>query len=159
VVSVSVLRRLGFLDELTSDELNKVADIADEATLRSGQRVFSEGMHARDIYVLLEGAVEIRMRRDSRTEAFTVATIEPGEIFGWSALIEPFSLTASAEVTEKSRVMSIHGGALRDLFEENPRVGYLFMKEINRIVGSRLRNLRRATSGMLGSGGESAILG
>ncbi len=159
MVSVSVLRNLGFLEELTSDELANVAEIANEATLADGQRVFSQGMHARDIYVLLEGAAEIRMRRNSRAGAFTLATIEPGEIFGWSALIEPFSLTASAEVTKKSRVITIHGQALSDLFEQNPHVGYVFMKEITRIVGSRLRNLRRAISGLLSGGGESALTG
>ena len=50
-------------------------------------------------------------------------TIGPGDTFGWPALIESGTATASARAIEQVELLRIEGKLLRDLCSEDPRLG------------------------------------
>jgi len=69
--------------------------------------------------------------------------IEPGEIFGWSAVAEPYTFTAAAYTVEDSEIFSIRGDVLRGIFKKNNHIGYKIMIKIAAVISSRLRSLNR----------------
>lgn len=142
MVSVATIKGINIFRELADYELENVAKTAYEETYESGQRIFAEGAWAQRMYVLVEGEIDIRIRPNRDAEQLTVDTVKEGEIFGWSSLTEPYSLTAAALAVKKSKVIVFRGDGLRDLFEKNNHIGFLVMKGIASVISSRLRKTR-----------------
>jgi CRP-like cAMP-binding protein len=68
----------------------------------------------------------------------TVYTVGKGEIFGWSALVPPHRLTASARCEGKADVMMINGKELTEFLEKDKHIGYVVMKNLSALISSRL---------------------
>ncbi len=83
------------------------------------------------------------MRGNMGKEQLPIDTVGPGEIFGWSAVTEPYTFTAAAYTVEKSELLVVDGRALRDLFKKNNHIGYKVMVKISSVVSSRLRQLNQ----------------
>jgi CRP-like cAMP-binding protein len=136
--------------------------IARDAVVRSheaGSVLFEEGDMASELFGLLEGEVELSilfrdrvLKADVRHEEYVhkrfeiietelvFDTIEPGEIFAWSALVAPHQLTSNARCTQPSKVMALPAGSLADLFEQAPRSGSVFMQRLAGVIAQRLRH-------------------
>ncbi len=123
-------------------KLENIAKLAHVRIYEPDHRVFAEAALARRMFILLDGEVEIRIRQARDSEQITVDTINENETFGWSALTQPYSLTAAAWVTKKSTVVEIGGDVLRDLFEKNNHIGCLVMKGAASVISGRLRRNR-----------------
>lgn len=142
MMPIEKLRNYDVFKELKDDELIAVASIGDQQFFEPQIRIFSEGNYATKIYFLIEGEVKIQLRSESDSEPLTIETITPGNFFAWSALTEPYSLTATALATKKTLVGVWRADALRDIFEENTHIGYVFMKEICFTISSRYKHIR-----------------
>ncbi|MCR4393445.1 MAG: cyclic nucleotide-binding domain-containing protein, partial [Dehalococcoidales bacterium] len=68
-------------------------------------------------------------------------TLHEGDVFGWSCLIQdrPWS---TLRVIDPTEVLTVDGSALLNLFEENPRIGYIVMRHLAGLIASRLRRNR-----------------
>lgn len=62
----------------------------------------------------------------------------PGEVFGWSSLVDRRKYTASAECLEACRLLKIHREALLRIFEKYPASGMLFYRRLAGLIGERL---------------------
>ena len=142
MISVGEIKNFEIFKDLNDDELNEIISIGEKQSFESQQKIFREGSWARKIYLLLDGEVKIQFKSNTQSEVLTIETISRGDIFGWSALTEPYSLTATALSSRKSVVIAWRGDALRDLFERNIRIGYVFMDEIARVISSRYKHTR-----------------
>ena len=76
-----------------------------------------------------------------------VDTITKGDVFGWSSLVTPHSLTMSAICTKPSSVLVVDGAELGELMDNNYSLGYEIMKGLVRVIGARLRDLRGRFAG------------
>lgn len=142
MVKIGEIKNFEIFKDLNDDELNELVSIAEKRSLDPQQRIFGEGEWARKIYLLLDGKIRIQFKSNAETEILTIETINKGDIFGWSAVTEPYSLTATALSDCKSTVIAWRGDALRDLFEKNPHLGYVFVREIARVISSRYKHAR-----------------
>ncbi|MDI6756382.1 MAG: cyclic nucleotide-binding domain-containing protein, partial [Thermodesulfobacteriota bacterium] len=106
------------------------------------EKVLIEGEPLRAFYVLLKGAVSIKMRLAEHGELVLSTLKETGEIFGWSALVEEGRSTATAECLEETRILSFAKKDIEDLFRRNPALGYQFMKRLATLISRRLQNTR-----------------
>ncbi len=122
VVTPEILQRSRFLVFPEAAWLQGLAAIAEQVNFDDNQLIFRQGEPARSLYVLLEGSVKLYSKDKEGKEVHT-GTINAGEPFGISALIEPYILTASARTAAPCRALKINGKALRDLTKENPALG------------------------------------
>ena len=113
-----------------------------EASYPAGEKVLVEGGPAESIYILLQGAVAIKVRIEEHGELVLSMLTQIGEIFGWSALVEEGRFTASAECLAESRIISFQREKLEDLFARDLNLGYLFMKRLASLISRRLENTR-----------------
>ncbi len=72
----------------------------------------------------------------------TVHTAKPGEVFGWSALVEPYIYTASAKCVGKVEEIYLKGQDLMGLFEQSPHTGCVVMRNLSSSISSRLTETR-----------------
>lgn len=157
MISPELLRRYPFFANLSEDQLVTLAQAASEVTVEANHYFFRDGDELDSFYLVVEGeaaiaievpdqAVEQKVSRQLtgklQTTDVVVSTIEPGDVFGWSALVPPHESTASGKATTASRVIAINAAQLRPSFEEDTAFGYLMMQKAAQVTRERLRDLR-----------------
>jgi len=140
MVSTDILKSISLFSGLTQTELAGIAKLCRERTYESGSVIFTIGGSATDVYLLETGKVDIQIEFKiyDYEISTTVYTVGKGEIFGWSALVPPHRLTASARCEGKADVMMINGKELMEYLEKDRRIGYVVMKNLSALVSSRL---------------------
>lgn len=147
MISPELLRRYKFFGPLNESQLKAIAMNSQEESYASGTIIFEEGQKANDLYLLIDGSMELyfSIEPESKSEArkdFHVGDINPGEIFGISALIEPYTLTLSTRTRSPSRVIRIKAEALRSLCYEDSKMGCVFLKQVSKAAMERLNATR-----------------
>ena len=147
MISPELLRRYPFFGPFNDEQLKDIAKIADEATAEAGEELFEECAPADALYLLLEGSVELSYKSEEEfhpktSKEFSVGDINPGEVFAISSLISPYVLNATARATRPSKYVKIDSKALREMCEENPRMGYVAMHQVTKTIMERLAYTR-----------------
>jgi CRP-like cAMP-binding protein len=142
-----MLKRCEVFVGLDDSDLQKIADLPSwhKYTYEQGERVFNDKDKATHFYVLEEGEIRlvVTLHNDKEHEVTEVPvdTITRGDIFGWSSLVPPYSLTMAAVCTKQSAVLAVDGTDLISLMDGNQTLGYEVMKGLVRIISARLRDL------------------
>ena len=143
MVSPELLRRFPFFSGLTDEEIKSIAMVSDEERHEASTFIFREGDKAQKMYVLIEGTVDIMVNTDEEgLERETVSTLNHGDVFCWSSVVEPHSLTASAFAATPVRVVAIDGAGLRAMFELDCHLGFRILQKAAVIISSRLKDTR-----------------
>lgn len=149
---IDILKSSKLFNGLSDEVLEKIAGICREESYKRGATIISEGDRAQNLYILEEGLVAIRIQPAAQESIMVSALKEKGQIFGWSALVEPGKYSASAVCLEDSKVIVIQAATLLALLEEFPAVGFVVMRKLVAIVGSRLRDTQQQLTSALTSG-------
>jgi CRP-like cAMP-binding protein len=88
-------------------------------------------------------ASEMRIQVPPYNRKLTVATLTKGQVCAWSAIVEPYVLTASVKCVEPSEIIAMKASDLQRLFKENPRIELVIMRNLTKIIASRLRDSHR----------------
>jgi CRP-like cAMP-binding protein len=147
MISPELLRRYPVFSQLRDQDLKLIAMISEEFKLPAGSKLFEEGDPANYLYLLIEGAVDLSFTSKEEfhpdtEKVFPVGEINPGELFGISAVIEPYVYTASQGVSQDSRIIRIDAAGLRTLMSDDASVGYLLMHQIAKSLMERLTYTR-----------------
>ena len=132
------IKEVDLFHGIPSHIIDEIAGLATEEAYPAGHILFRAGDFAESLYILEDGWVALNYKikgEDSIT--FTVA--EPGNIFGWSALVEPNRYTAAAKCVDDSKVIRLDGVQLEHVFERHPHEGFIVMKRLAGIIASRIQ--------------------
>jgi CRP-like cAMP-binding protein len=99
--------------------------------------IFKTDDEASAIYELVEGTVDIMVLEREHVH-YTVT--RPGEIFGWSALVEPYVYTATARAATMVKAIGIDRGAIEAVVTRHPAEGLIIYKNLASIIGQRLKS-------------------
>lgn len=127
------------LRPLSKDGLATVGAAAERRVYERGEILFREGDVAEDCFLLETGYVAIEIEIGSGKRAM-IHTVSPGDFFGWSALVPPKHMTASARAVEPSTVIAIPGNVLDEVFEKEPAAGLDVMRGVSRVITLRLKD-------------------
>jgi signal-transduction protein with cAMP-binding, CBS, and nucleotidyltransferase domain len=142
---INILARCEVFIGLADKDLIKIASLPSIhcKTFEAGEIVSMENQPAENLYILVEGQVELRLNLEGIIEGpnqwMKVDTVSQGSIFGWSALIQPYVYTRMAICSMKSKMLAINGAELMHLMEEDEHIGYEVMHSIACVIASRLR--------------------
>jgi len=153
MILIRALRKSPIFKDLTDDELERVAALCREEVYEAGATIFEEGSLADYLYIVEDGKVVLEMELElqpyASSKQTTIEVVTKGEVFGWSALVEPYIRTLSARCMERAKVIVIKGSDLLNLFESEPHIGHRMMGKISQIVASRLRDTRQKLTDFL----------
>ncbi len=141
MVSPELLRRYPFFANFTDQELKGLAMLAEEQRYAAGDSIFSEGEAARKSYLIVEGSVDIVMIIDGFNHV-GVASLGAGEWLAWSALIPPYTLSATGHAAAPATLVAFDGPALLAMCEVDPHFGYRLMAKIAQVISERLHDTR-----------------
>lgn len=147
MVPLQLLRRFPFFSFMNETELKAIAMIAEELNLDPGDVLVEANTRAHSLYFLTKGSLPYYMVvtsehiPDYRQEYF-VGYINPEDIFGISALLEPYSYTATMRADKPCTVIKIDAPALRALCEVDPQLSVGLMKAVAQAAMERLQMTR-----------------
>lgn len=128
----TLFRRLG------AAELERLRQVAQARTFRSGENIFKEGDAGDGLYILTDGQVEISVQlREGVRHVF--ALIEPGQVFGEMAVVEDQPRSASAVACEAVAAFFVPRAEMLELVAASPALALALLREIS----GRLREFNR----------------
>jgi CRP/FNR family transcriptional regulator, cyclic AMP receptor protein len=139
-----------FLTRLSPATRESILSLAQAYHFKVGDTIFREGDPATMLYIVNTGRVAIEVHIPSKGRQ-TIMSAGPGELFSWSALVEPQIETASARATEETEVYGMKSGALMDLFNERCRVGFEVYHALSVVITMRLVATRLQLLDMYGT--------
>ena len=147
MISPETLRRYPFFGSLDFNQLNEIAKISNTVTFAKGEMIFEECNPADSLYLVLEGLVDLyyRSTREDQSKPpkeFLAGEISPGEFLGFSSLIEPYVLNATARASQNTRAIKIDSSELRNLCEKDSLLGYRVMTKLAKEAIERLIAVR-----------------
>ena len=140
-ISIQDLRGVDIFAGLADHELEQIAKICSRRSYHAGERCAIQGETADEIGIISEGKVSIEMRIEVApyTQTLGIHTLTRGNLFAWSALVEPNVLTASARCISEVETIRIKTSDLQRLLRENPAIERIVMKNLATIISFRLR--------------------
>jgi CRP-like cAMP-binding protein len=117
-------------------DLDAVARICHIREVPAGEELTVEGASAERLYLFSRGKAIVKVRSPEGGQV-VIDELGRGDILGWSAVMEPYTYTASAWTTEPSELIVVDGERLRELCETNRHVGYEVVKGIGEVISRR----------------------
>jgi CRP-like cAMP-binding protein len=114
--------------------ITRIANGAEEQNYKKNSVIFKKGEDAFHFYVLAAGDIHIEI---PETEEILVIN-RPGEVFGWSALVEPYQYTATAKCVRDVRVIKVSRDIVEAAIKDHPSDGLEVLKNLTRIIASRV---------------------
>lgn len=141
-VSIDELRGVDVFTGLADHELEQIARVCRRRTYQAGERCVVQGENAEEMGVITDGKATIEMRLEvvPYTQMLSMATLTRGNMFGWSALVEPHVFFASLRSTGNTQAILMKASDLQAVFRERPSVERIVMRNIATIMSTRLRD-------------------
>lgn len=145
-----LLRDHAFFADVDEQTLQTIAGCAANLAFKEDEFLFRQGEPADRFYIVRAGKVAVEIHDPSRG-ALGIQTVCAGEVLGWSWLFEPYRWRFDARALDTVRVTSLDGRCLREKCERDPRLGYLLMGRISRMIVERLMGVRLQLLDLYGS--------
>lgn len=128
-----MLHEVPFLRGMDHKIIEQLAAVAAERTFARGELVLEEGSPGRELYILLEGEVEVI--KGHGDAAMVLAHRGPGELFGEMSLIEDVPRFATVRAIRPCRMLEFSEAAIEELLSREPELLFQFV----RALSARLR--------------------
>jgi len=144
---------------IDENQLESIARHCEVMSITPGMVIVAQDEPAKYLYGILSGEVELTLtftyqmlaqdiqsgkgalaRVKTMQKPVTVDTIVPGEIFGWSSLLEDGYQSATVSCTKAGEAFFVSADILKEIFENDPRTGYQVMTRLYGVVSDRMRN-------------------
>jgi CRP-like cAMP-binding protein len=144
---MEALRRTQIFRGLSDEQLELIAPLCRQVHCLSGKVFFKEGDEATELFVVLEGQVDLEVDLyigdHVRPKTVVVEKVIEEDTFGWSALVEPRRMTTTARCRRDVDVVAINGADLKALLAVHLDIGVIVMENVAQIVRDRLVHTRQ----------------
>ena len=143
---VNYLKQSDIFYQFTPTQLELVANLCQEVVFNSGEVIFQENSGSKELYVIVQGEVDILINRGTTgalgNKAETVvARLRRGQSFGEVALVDEGLRSASARSAQKeTRLLVIPRDKIIMLCETYPQLGYRLMYNLAADLAMKIRN-------------------
>lgn len=138
---VAVLNSTWFASGFAPGIQTRLAELARTFTAEPGQELFREGDESKVLGIVIKGRVALRTHVAERGD-LTLLTVEPGDIYLWSALVPPYRATSTAVAIETLEAVTFEGPALRAALREDAALAQALYPRVLVAVERRLNATR-----------------
>ena len=138
------LKRCPLFAQLTADECRRLEARSRARAFPRGSVVYFPDEPGQSVLLLTEGRVKIRTVTPDGRETILVF-VEPGELFGELALVDPAPRDEYAEAVQDSRLLAIPREELLGLIARRPDVAL----SVTKLLGLRLRRVENRLKNLL----------
>jgi len=137
------LKRVPLFANLTLDQLEAIHQLASEVTFLPNEVIVREGEPGNELYVLLEGVVDVYLGWETPGQA-RVGEIRAIDYMGEMAILDDEPRSATLVAVENSRLLSFEGDSLKDLILQMPEISFEIFRVLTRRVRSAERRLKQS---------------
>jgi CRP-like cAMP-binding protein len=134
-----VLERTNLCDSLNQHELDELAAVTSQRTLKKGELLCREGEHGASAFVVVSGAIEVFVGRGP--DKTVLATLRPYQLLGELSLLEPAARTASASAIEPTVVLELTHERLQELRDVLSSGAFKLIRAISQLICQRIRDI------------------
>jgi CRP-like cAMP-binding protein len=138
---VATIDQTWFGSGLTPDALEKLAAIAHEYEAPPGALLLREEEETREMCLVVRGRVALSSQVPGRGP-ISLVTVEPGDVFGWSAVVPPFRATCSARAVDRVHVIAFDGARVRAAIRSDVALAAAVYQQLLKAVVRRLQATR-----------------
>jgi len=135
------------LQGITEMTRQRILERAREESYAPKDFIFRQGEPALHFCILREGRVRLSLGQGER---LAYVASEPGDLIGWSSLVENKTYTTSAECLVHVKALRIQKRQLDEILNQDPASGMVFFKNLAALIGRRLINSYQATLSVQG---------
>lgn len=144
----AILARIDIFDNLSDAQYELVAFLCEPLQPRKGAWLLREQERSDDLYVLVQGGVEVVMDpgfivpgQGAAPEEQVLTELRDGQVFGEIALVDHGVRSASVRVSrDDTELLRIPGERLLMLCDTYPGLGYRVMRNLASELALKLRN-------------------
>lgn len=133
---LTTLKQTEIFYQLTPSQLEMILNIAEETRYPDGAFIFKEGDRSKELYVILDGQVEIVVGPSQKQ----LALLRRGQSFGEMALVDEGIRSASARASGETRLLVIPRNKLLMLCNTYPQMGYRLMYNLATDLATKIRH-------------------
>ena len=134
--------KISLFGGLNSRQLDLILPYLTTAELYEGDTVFRQGQLPCNVYIVINGQIGLRIRRDDNTEYRL--TLGVGDSFGETSVIGIQPQIGCAEVEKHTRLLVLSRACLFELARYDQEVFGILIMNVAREVSRRLHALARA---------------
>ena len=139
MISEELLEQVDILATLSPEELGIFQGFLEEVECAPEDVVFHQGEEGRDLYIVGEGNISIRIRAPEGVDV-DVAELGPGDFFGEMAIFEDAPRSATCVMTGQGRLYRLRKRDFFSLMERHPRTATKVMYRMVNITTARLNH-------------------
>ena len=138
------LKSIPEFGQLATEDLDRVAQIAQVGEVKAGGLVDVQGEPAKMFYILVSGRLGVILELDLGVskKSYVVTSVGPGQMFAWSGLVGNPHYTAGSRAMTDCTFLVFDVAKLEQAFTEDTRLGYVMMKMVAQTIASRLRAMQ-----------------
>jgi CRP-like cAMP-binding protein len=130
-------------ERLSNDQIKKIMDITQEASMETGQILCREEEEAKAVFIIKTGSVELVTHVENNIELPVAVLRKVGDIFGSGVLVLPFRYSLTARCLESGTLYVIDGSELQKLMNSDRDLGCIIMTNLAMFYLKRLKESRR----------------
>ena len=135
-----IVKEIDLFRGIDPEVMEEIANICSEEKYTKDTVLFENGEEAESLYILEQGALNLVIKNGG---SLIYSLTEPGEVFGWSSLVESGLYTASGVCATDTKVVKIEREKLERVFDRHPEVGFKVLRRLARVISQRLSNAYR----------------
>jgi CRP/FNR family transcriptional regulator, cyclic AMP receptor protein len=143
---INSLKQSDIFYQFTQTQLELVANLCQEKTFGSGEIIFEENNSSKELYVVIQGEVNILVNpgivtTQGSAEKVSIAVMRRGQSFGEIAVVDEGLRSATAQAKGKgATLLVIPRDKLIMLCETYPQLGYRLMYNVAADLAMKIRN-------------------
>lgn len=146
------LKQIDLFDKLSSEEMDKLADMTHVQDVPENQPIYFPGDTADTVFMLKKGRVRIS-RQSPDGDSITLALLEPGEVFGEMALADEGERTTRAETMTNAFICAASRDKFIEVVKQNPDLNL----EITKMMGERRRKIETRINNLIFKDAKSRV--
>jgi CRP-like cAMP-binding protein len=144
----NILRNLAFTKGLKDPQIAALAELAAIVGFEADEVILVEGQRSKCFYLVTEGSVAVELR--SPTFVVCVQALAPGQVFGWSALLDDHDTLFQVRARERTAALRLDGAALRAACHRDTLLGTEVLQRTLKVVAGRVRAIEMRFAEMCG---------
>lgn len=140
------LREQELFEGLSREELDQIAGICTERRFGPGEVIFAEYTRGDEMCFIKDGTLLVQISTNSErnqaaeSQRTTIARLMPGHYVGEQTMVDDAMRSATVVSEGEAELLLIKRPDIEQLCEQNPHLGYIFMRNIAQELSFKLRN-------------------
>ncbi len=134
----AVIQNAELFRELKPWQMKRIVLLGKVQAKDAGDLAIEQGEEGSSMYLLLEGTAEVVMRDIKTGKDILLTNLNPGDVFGEIALVEPGPRSADVRALEPINYLEIDWNGLKRIQRIYPRIASRLFLNLSRILGGRL---------------------